>query len=663
MAPEASWPHALPGAAEAGRGPLPSSPGGCGPLPGEGPKPVVVMPRIGPQAGLQAEPPPDPEAASLLLDAAASALPPVAPGMGGAGASSFLRGGAAMPTGPGPPDFGAAGTGPGGALHMKVPPGACGSGAGGFVGGLGAPDFGMPSMAAISALPGKAAAPKAPVQAAPPVSGYARASVMGRKPELEEPPAQQSEAKAAEREVPVGPPKAPGDGEHLLALSRNVLGRKVTMKSAFEPFSVAGKVSFEMPGRSKAGTSSASGPTPEQKEASSTSNVKLYIGNIPRSAKESEIRAECARHGTITSLFHNEDQGWAYVSFATPEMADRAAQRIKAQALSLWGALYEPLEVRFASTTASESLAPPLSRRLEEVRPHEAGGGPSPASPGGGPASGAASAPAAASAGSSPSFGAGAVAAGSAAAAGIRERSKSRSRKRKRSRSHSRRRRRSRSRGRRRGKEDSPPKTLGAPGVVPTVVSKRRGLGGFDSSTTGGPGLDGGTADSPGAPGDERPRQVAARGSWAQFVTAGGTSYYHNITTGETTWEKPAEFDAPASRRYGNETGAETSLFIFHLPPAWSEADLDLHFKPFGSLLRTTVQRGSNGLSRGFGFVAFAKHEDAMLALNSMNGFHVEGKHLKVSLKTSASVNQPVAPTATKLNGRLPMLTDAAETP
>lgn len=68
-------------------------------------------------------------------------------------------------------------------------------------------------------------------------------------------------------------------------------------------------------------------------------------------------------------------------------------------------------------------------------------------------------------------------------------------------------------------------------------------------------------------------------------------------------------------------------------------------------------------LSRGFGFVAFAKHEDAMLALNSMNGFHVEGKHLKVSLKTSASVNQPVAPTATKLNGRLPMLTDAAETP
>jgi len=110
--------------------------------------------------------------------------------------------------------------------------------------------------------------------------------------------------------------------------------------------------------------------------------------------------------------------------------------------------------------------------------------------------------------------------------------------------------------------------------------------------------------------------------------------YYHNITTGETTWEKPVDFDTPPSRRVGDSgSGSETSLFIFHLPPHWEEEHIKQHFRSFGSLLHATVQRGSNGLSRGFGFVAFANHEDAVAAVETMNGFQVEGKRLKVSLK------------------------------
>jgi len=175
---------------------------------------------------------------------------------------------------------------------------------------------------------------------------------------------------------------------------------------------------------------------------------------------------------------------------------------------------------------------------------------------------------------------------------------------------------------------------LSAPSVVPNVVSKKRGLGGFDSATTGTPGSSAQESIAV-AVVDERPRQVAARGSWAQFVTPSGSSYYHNITSGETTWEKPLDFDTPPSRRVGEgAAGNETSLFIFHLPPSWTEDDLMQHFKPFGSIARATVQRGSNGLSRGFGFVAFTK-QDALLAINSMNGFHVDGKWLKVSLKSS----------------------------
>jgi len=45
-----------------------------------------------------------------------------------------------------------------------------------------------------------------------------------------------------------------------------------------------------------------------------------------------------------------------------------------------------------------------------------------------------------------------------------------------------------------------------------------------------------------------RPRQVAVKGNWAQFVQ-GGQSYFYNVLTGQTTWQMPKDFDAGPSRR------------------------------------------------------------------------------------------------------------------
>lgn len=59
------------------------------------------------------------------------------------------------------------------------------------------------------------------------------------------------------------------------------------------------------------------------------------------------------------------------MSFATPDMAAVALKKIQQQANSLWGAVYDPLQVRYATVTAVETLTPkrhqPEEPRMVEV--------------------------------------------------------------------------------------------------------------------------------------------------------------------------------------------------------------------------------------------------------------------------------------------------------
>merc|ERR1712190_169308 len=50
-------------------------------------------------------------------------------------------------------------------------------------------------------------------------------------------------------------------------------------------------------------------------------------------------------------------------------------------------------------------------------------------------------------------------------------------------------------------------------------------------------------------PAARRPRQVAVKGNWAEFVQD-GKSYYYNVLTGVTTWDQPGDFDSNPSRRF-----------------------------------------------------------------------------------------------------------------
>lgn len=76
------------------------------------------------------------------------------------------------------------------------------------------------------------------------------------------------------------------------------------------------------------------------------------------------------------------------------------------------------------------------------------------------------------------------------------------------------------------------------------------------------------------------------------------------------------------------------NLFIYHLPSEFGDFDLTTMFSSFGNILsaKVFVDRYTN-LSKCFGFVSYDNPESARAAIQTMNGFQIGPKRLKVQLK------------------------------
>ncbi|GMI79708.1 poly(A) binding protein 7 [Hibiscus trionum] len=74
-----------------------------------------------------------------------------------------------------------------------------------------------------------------------------------------------------------------------------------------------------------------------------------------------------------------------------------------------------------------------------------------------------------------------------------------------------------------------------------------------------------------------------------------------------------------------------TNLYVKNLDPGITEEILQEKFSEFGKIACMVVARDENGASRGFGFVNFECPDDAMRAMESMNGSHLGSKVLYVA--------------------------------
>ncbi|XP_063294283.1 CUGBP Elav-like family member 1 isoform X4 [Pelobates fuscus] len=84
------------------------------------------------------------------------------------------------------------------------------------------------------------------------------------------------------------------------------------------------------------------------------------------------------------------------------------------------------------------------------------------------------------------------------------------------------------------------------------------------------------------------------------------------------------------------------NLFIYHLPQEFGDQDLLQMFMPFGNIVsaKVFIDKQTN-LSKCFGFVSYDNPVSAQAAIQSMNGFQIGMKRLKVQLKRSKNDSKP----------------------
>lgn len=141
-------------------------------------------------------------------------------------------------------------------------------------------------------------------------------------------------------------------------------------------------------------------------------------------------------------------------------------------------------------------------------------------------------------------------------------------------------------------------------------------------------------------PSNAMPRQA---GLWKEYFSSDGRAYYHNEQTNVTQWDRPAEFDRLVQRTSLSLVKPATAapdvigppganVFLFHVPNEWTVNDVIGNFMHFGMILSARIAT-KGGRNRGFGFVSFADPSSAEHAVREMDGFVAYGKRLKVSIK------------------------------
>jgi ELAV like protein 2/3/4 len=85
-----------------------------------------------------------------------------------------------------------------------------------------------------------------------------------------------------------------------------------------------------------------------------------------------------------------------------------------------------------------------------------------------------------------------------------------------------------------------------------------------------------------------------------------------------------------------NGSGCGWCIFVYNLAPETEENILWQLFGPFGAVQNVKVIRDlQTNKCKGFGFVTMTNYEEALVAIQSLNGYTLGNRVLQVSFKTN----------------------------
>lgn len=88
-----------------------------------------------------------------------------------------------------------------------------------------------------------------------------------------------------------------------------------------------------------------------------------------------------------------------------------------------------------------------------------------------------------------------------------------------------------------------------------------------------------------------------------------------------------------------------TNLYVKQFPTSWDETKLKELFEPFGTVLNVVISMDDEGKSKGFGFVNYSAHEDAVKAIEGLANktFTEDGKEVKKEDKEETTADAAAA--------------------
>lgn len=131
---------------------------------------------------------------------------------------------------------------------------------------------------------------------------------------------------------------------------------------------------------------------------------------------------------------------------------------------------------------------------------------------------------------------------------------------------------------------------------------------------------------------------------WSEHAAPDGTSYYYDLQSMRSQWECPPHLRV-ASNRAQEEMKSrmismspepvppinpEKLLFIAHIPKSWTQSFLIETFSSFGRVTGNLLQRDTEDVSRGFGYIGFVTPEEAAAAQRGLHGHYTQNRLLHV---------------------------------